>query len=356
MRRLTILRRRDRTAATLLPIGILASLLAGGCESITPEQARKLGCIAGTFLSVAANNFGGQYLHDASTLVNLFVSSSSNYLPTQATPGCGPSGSETAAVNWTPEAPEEQGYPVDSSYPQESSYSQDADYPGQPEYSEQSDYPEQTGYSQQAEDYREEAQFTLDVALVCDRADGGQSGRPPVPMYDGEILRRDAGDRFQIYLAPSFDAYVYIYAVDSTAWGQQIFPDTSRGHRNPVRAGQEIFLPRPGYHFRPDEHKGVQEIWFLVSPRSRPDVEQLLSQYPMDRERPTSAIRSRSGKPAYQRISQASVFARGLEEVGPGSAATVETASGSSFEMTPARLFASSSEDEIAFSRWFESQ
>ena len=37
-------------------------------------------------------------------------------------------------------------------------------------------------------------------------------------MQDGQILRRSPGDQFQIYLAPGFDAFLYVYAVDATGW------------------------------------------------------------------------------------------------------------------------------------------
>jgi hypothetical protein len=175
-------------------------------------------------------------------------------------------------------------------------------------------------------------------------------------MQDGDVLRQAAGDRFQIYLTPATDMYVYVCAVDATAWIQRLYPDASSGHVNPVRAGQPVFLPGPGYSFGLDEYAGVQEIWFLASPHPRPDVEAALSMYPIDRQRPMSQIRSRSGEPEYARVSRASTFSRGLVIVGEGEPAVGISPQGLSNPITPERLFASSSAEEIAFSRWFQHQ
>lgn len=171
-------------------------------------------------------------------------------------------------------------------------------------------------------------------------------------MPDGEILRRSAGDQFQIYLAPGFDAFIYIYAVDATGWVQRLYPDHARGHTNPVRVNENITLPRPGYYFGLDEYAGMHEIWFLASPHPRPDVDQQLSLFSLDRKRPNTQFQSRSGDPA--RISRASVLARGLVEVGPAPLTQMVASDGSRYDVTPARLFGDVAVGEIAFSRWFQ--
>ena len=91
----------------------------------------------------------------------------------------------------------------------------------------------------------------------------------PEIMRDGAVLSSADSDTFQILLASSVDAYVYVYAVDSTAWIQRLYPDAERGHQNPVPAGAEILLPRPEHYFGLDEYKGTEEIWFLASPEPR---------------------------------------------------------------------------------------
>ena len=53
------------------------------------------------------------------------------------------------------------------------------------------------------------------------------------------------------------------------------------------------------------------------------------------------------------RISRASVFARGLIEVGAAPTISMNLAGGAVQNVTPARLFGDVAVGEIAFSRWF---
>lgn len=133
---------------------------------------------------------------------------------------------------------------------------------------------------------------------------------------------------------------------------QRLYPDHARGHTNPVRVNENITLPRPGYYFGLDEYAGMHEIWFLASPHPRPDVDQQLSLFSLDRKRPNTQFQSRSGDPA--RISRASVLARGLVEVGPAPLTQMVASDGSRYDVTPARLFGDVAVGEIAFSRWFQ--
>ena len=88
MRRLSNTRTRPAPLATACLVAALLALGSSGC--VTVETARKLGCVAGTFLKVAADNFGAGYLNDVATLVNLFTGfSGSSGAPQQAV-GCQP--------------------------------------------------------------------------------------------------------------------------------------------------------------------------------------------------------------------------------------------------------------------------
>jgi hypothetical protein len=194
----------------------------------------------------------------------------------------------------------------------------------------------------------------LDLALLRKSSAGGQVDLGTIA--DGDILRRADGDQFQVFFSIPTTSYVYVYAVDSTAWIQRLHPDPERGHHNPVRADERRILPRTDYFYGLDEHEGNQEIWFLVSPEPRPDIDEALAAYPLDRPRPGTELRSRSGEPIYDSISKTRVFARGLVEVGPGESVTVQKADGGGFEVTPARLFSQGSDGDIAFSRWFVSE
>lgn len=322
----------------LLVGAISLFLLAPGCAEPTAEnmaRVKRIGCVAGTLLSVAANNFGAHYLQDAARIVSMF--SGSSFSPGASEPGVGCA--DTGPVTSLAGDPGVQQVAVDQGGASEESESFEPDLAqGEPE-----ELAIPSG----------NLRPRLDVALLRQVAEGGQT-LEPIP--DGAVLSRAAGDRFQIFLSVPETSYVYVYSVDATAWMQRIHPDPERGQVNPVAAGEQRLLPRPDHFFGLDEHTGNQEIWFLVSRVPRPDVEELLAAFPLDRPRAETELRSRSGEPIYQHISKTTVFARGLVEVGPGAQAVVQDEQGTSFELTPARLFSSASEDEIAFSRWFTSQ
>ncbi len=390
MTRKVAVRRRRRWRVQTLGAAVL-SLSTLACVSVTPETGAKWGCIAGSFLKAAGSNFGGQYLDSAASLVSLFSNAAASHLDSpQRTPGCNARQDEQQFQGWTPNqgaqpvvyeqaAYEQAPYSPQQGYPEQQGYGNQQGYADPPQgygnqqgyadppqgygnqqgyadppqgYGNQQGYPDQQQGGYGAPQWQTPAppNFTLDVSLLRSTASGGAFAGTPMP--DGEVLRRAAGDQFQIYLAPGFDAFVYIYAVDATGWVQRLYPDDARGHRNPVRMNQEITLPRRGYYFGLDEYAGLHEIWFLASPHPRPDVEQQLSLFSLDRQRPSAQFQSRSGDPA--RISRASVLARGLVEVGPAPLTQMVASDGSNYDVTPARLFGDVAVGEIAFSRWFQ--
>ena len=61
---------------TVLTSWTLAALVFAGCVGMTPERAQMWGCFTGTFLNIAAKNFGKSYLDDAASLVSVFSASS----------------------------------------------------------------------------------------------------------------------------------------------------------------------------------------------------------------------------------------------------------------------------------------
>ncbi|MBW2291920.1 MAG: DUF4384 domain-containing protein, partial [Deltaproteobacteria bacterium] len=250
--------------------------------------------------------------------------------------------------------------PQDTGYPQQqqgygNDYPQNTGYPQQQQGSVQQQAYNPQGYSPYASSQSSgQVEFALDTALIREQTINGQA--MPTPMQDGELLRRAANDKFQIYLSPGFDMYLYVYAVDATGWIQRLYPDPTRGHRNPVRMRTTLTLPRPGFYFGLDDVPGNQEIWFLASRQPRLEVEQMLSQFSLDRKRPASGFATESGQPGFDQISVASVYSRGLVEIGPGTSTAMWNSTGASFEVTPARLFGQAGSGEMVFSRWFRAE
>jgi hypothetical protein len=196
-------------------------------------------------------------------------------------------------------------------------------------------------------------EFAVDFALLQSVEQNGE--QVPVPMKDGQVLRRADGDRFQIYLSPSSDVHVYIYLIDGTGWIQRLYPDDGSSHVNPVRSGSELILPRSDLYFGLDEYPGVHEIFVLISPNPRNDVETALAAYPLSRSRPASAIRSR-GRSVYEPVTIATALSRGVTVVEAGKPAVVASAVGQQTEITPTRVEFGTRDDERAFSVWFTSE
>jgi hypothetical protein len=371
---------------SLAPSCLLLALLGPACANLSDaDMARinKYACMAGTFLSVAANNFGGHYLNDAAKLVRMFTGGDTAANATTPQAGCQGDGPKTTLAGGpgaqgmapppapplppsasapppmpppippAPSAPPPMPPPIPPSasapppMPPPVPPSASAPLPMPPAPPAPPPMPEEPLGPGGLE-------ARLDLALL--RKSSADARDQLVTLADGDALRRADGDQFQVYFSMPTTSYVYVYAVDATAWIQRLHPDPSRGHANPVPADERRILPRPDYFYGLDEHPGNHEIWFLVSPTPRPDVDQALADYALDRRRPGSELRSRSGEPIFERISKTSVFARGLVEVGPGDPIPVEAPDGSAAELTPARLFSEGSDQDIAFSRWFVSE
>jgi len=170
-------------------------------------------------------------------------------------------------------------------------------------------------------------------------------------MERGQVLSREQGDVFQIYASPSARMHLYIYAVDATGWIQQLHP-VGAGKDQAVPAGETLFLPARNRFYGLDDVPGVQQIFVMSSPAARPDVESMLARFPLDRERPDSEVKTRSGESVYEHVEQAIVLARGLQGVSWGEA-RIPNRSGEAFGRQAPRFRLDSSGDAAAISTWF---
>ncbi len=120
----------------------------------------------------------------------------------------------------------------------------------------------------------------LDVALLKRTM---VNGKPKlIPIHDNDILKDgrgdpQAGDKFQILIRADTDCYLYLAAIDSTAWAQGLFPPMEGAIVNPVRKGQTYTLPAGRNWYSLDQYKGIQHFYFLASHERRPDIEDIFS-------------------------------------------------------------------------------
>ena len=172
--------------------------------------------------------------------------------------------------------PGQQGYPNDpyaqQGYPQDP-YGQQPAQPGYPQ-----NQTAQSGYSGQ--DGVVGTPIGLDVAMVKKTKRNG--AEIMIPIKDGDILKdgrgdAQAGDKFRIMFRANTDCYVYIIAIDGSAWAQGIFPSLTSPFANPVKQGQEYIIPENNNWLSLDQFKGIETIFFVASPEKRQDIEDILA-------------------------------------------------------------------------------
>ena len=86
----------------------------------------------------------------------------------------------------------------------------------------------------------------LDVALIKKTLVNG--AEILLPIKDGDALKDGrgnvkTGDKFRIMFRANTDCYVYVIAIDGSAWAQGVFPTLTSPFANPVKKGQEYVIP-----------------------------------------------------------------------------------------------------------------
>ena len=258
--------------------------------------------------------------------------------------------------NQTPYPAQDQPYP-DPSYPtdqQPQSYSTpygNAGTPTAPAYPNQPagtpDY--QTAQSGTAQPTA--APISLDVLLVKKHMVNGV--RSYLPIKDGDILldgrgNPQAGDKFRVMFRANTDGYVYVIAVDGSAWAQGIFPTAASPFANPVKAGQQYLLPEGNNWFSLDQFKGIETIFFVASHERRSDIEQILT-----------IITGRERHPAEKplAVSEPAIIPNGYSGARPSSSPfAFNTSQRSQQELLPTTYFVKTAGEDLRITRWFRHQ
>jgi hypothetical protein len=258
--------------------------------------------------------------------------------------------------NQTPYPAQGQPYP-DPSYPMDQ---QGQSYPtpyGNPEMAPAPAYPNQP---QGSPDYQTAQSgmaqptatpISLDVLLVKKHMVNGV--RSYLPIKDGDTLfdgrgNPQAGDKFRVMFRANTDGYVYVIAVDGSAWAQGIFPTAASPFANPVKAGQQYLLPEGNNWFSLDQFKGIETIFFVASHGRRPDIEQILT-----------TITGRERHPAEKpmAVSEPAIIPNGYSGARPGSAPfAFKTSQRSQQELLPTTYFVKTAREDLRITRWFRHQ
>ena len=193
--------------------------------------------------------------------------------------------------------------------------------------------------------------ISLDVLLVKKHMVNGVQSY--LPIKDGDILldgrgNPQAGDKFRVMFRANTDCYVYVIAVDGSAWAQGIFPTASSPFANPIKAGQQYILPEGTNWFSLDQFKGIETIFVVASHAPRQDIEHILTTI-------TGRERNPTEKP--QAVSEPAIIPNGYSGARPGlSPLAFPTAQNQQQELLPTTYFVKTAGEDLRITRWFRHQ
>ncbi|MDH5585626.1 MAG: DUF4384 domain-containing protein [Nitrospirota bacterium] len=193
--------------------------------------------------------------------------------------------------------------------------------------------------------------ISLDVLLVKKHLVNGVSSY--LPIQDGETLfdgrgNPQAGDKFRVMFRANTNCYVYVIAVDGSAWAQGIFPSTASPFANPVKAGQQYLLPEGNNWFSLDQFKGVETIFVVASHERRPDIEQILA---------TISGRERHPAEKLLAVSEPAIIPNGYSGAHPGASPfAFKTSQRSQQQLLPTTYFVKTAGEDLRITRWFRHQ
>ena len=253
---------------------------------------------------------------------------------------------------------EQQGYPYQPGQPQYPQQGQP--YPGTygndglpSEQPYQNPYEGTPGYQTEPVGMEQDPKvpISLDVLLVKKHLVNGV--QTYLPINDGDALvdgrgNPQAGDKFRVMFRANTNCYVYVIAVDGTAWAQGIFPSASSPFANPVKAGQQYLLPEGNNWFSLDQFKGIETIFFVASHERRPDIEGILA-----------TISGRERHPAEKplAVSEPAIIPNGFSGSRPGmSPFAFNTSQRSQQQLLPTTYFVKTAGEDLRLTRWFRHQ
>jgi hypothetical protein len=273
--------------------------------------------------------------------------------------------------------PNQGGYPTDpnyggypssdpNAYPQQGGQDpykpyDGGEYPGQPAplaqeggydpYQRQGTLPsQQSTYAQPSG--QSEAGLQLDVALIKKTIVNG--AETLLPINDGDVLKdgrghAQAGDKFRIMFRAKNDCYVYVIAIDGSAWAQGVFPSLSTPFANPVKQGKQYIIPENNNWLSLDQFKGIETLFFVASPNKRQDIEDILA---------SIAGKERHPKATPQQVTEAPIIPAGYHRSQLSSTPFIigqktSTPQGQDQGLIPTTYFTQKAGEALRVTRWF---
>jgi hypothetical protein len=192
------------------------------------------------------------------------------------------------------------------------------------------------------------APISLGVAILAQRAGSDQLEI----VNDGDVLRDgrgdpSRGDLLRFHFQANCACWVYVIGIDATGYVARIFPDPQEALTNPVRPGVNYLMPGGNYWWALDDHRGIEQIYFVASREPRPDIEAAV-------ESLASQPRQLSA-PTYQPVREPAIVpvTRGLVRVEAPAPVTVPMGSAAPAVVTPTIFTNSDQSTDVVITRWF---
>lgn len=188
----------------------------------------------------------------------------------------------------------------------------------------------------------------LDVALV--KKTFVNEAETLLPVQDGDVLKdgrgnAKAGEKFRIMFRANTDCYVYVIAIDGSAWAQGVFPPLTSPFANPIKQGQQYVIPDNNNWFSLDQFKGIETVFFVASPDKRQDIEDILG---------SIGGRERHPATAPQQVIEAPIIPAGFfgrqQSTTPF---TLGQSSASDQDLMPTTYFTQKAGQALRVTRWF---
>ena len=190
--------------------------------------------------------------------------------------------------------------------------------------------------------------ISIDVALV--RQTKTTDGRKKITViHDGDILKDggdnpQSGDKFKIVFRTNCDCFVYVASADGSGWAQPLFPlGSAKGI--PVKKDQEYVLPGENQSYALDQNKGIESIFFVASPWSRPDIVKSFSTL--------TAQKKPSNFVALASVEEAPIIPNGFVAMRSAPRARVRDDLGKESFVVPTSYSGAGVGKEVRLTRWF---
>ena len=191
----------------------------------------------------------------------------------------------------------------------------------------------------------------LDVALIKKTILNG--AEVVVPIQDGDVLRdgrgnAHAGDKFRIMFRANTNSYVYVIAIDGSAWAQGVFPPLTSPFANPVKQGQQYVIPEGNNWFSLDQFRGIETIFFVASQHRRQDIEKIVAQIAGQERHPKATPAQVTVPPI--------IPARFQGQAASTSPFMLSTTTGQGQSVLPTTFFTEKAGEALRVTRWFQHQ